>query len=74
VAFTPNDTPEFVTFIQSAFDANNIKGWVEAVVTNKKIWKEDFTVSPYFIEEVSGAASSILNNGMKAAVTALINK
>lgn len=74
VAFTPNDTPEFVAFIQSAFDANNISGWVEAVVTNKKIWKEDFTVSPYFTEEVSAAVNSILSNGMKAAVTALINK
>lgn len=74
VTFTPNDTPEFVAFIQSAFDANNISGWVEAVVTNKKIWKEDFTVSPYFIEEVSAAVNSILSNGMKAAVTALINK
>lgn len=74
VAFTPNDTPEFVAFIQSAFDANNISGWVEAVVTNKKIWKEDFTVSPYFIEEVSAAVNSILSNGMKAAVTALIKK
>ncbi len=74
VTFTPNDTPEFVAFIQSAFDANNISGWVEAVVTNKKIWKEDFTVSPYFTEEVSAAVNSILSNGMKAAVTALINK
>jgi len=74
VAFTPNDTPEFVAFIQSAFDANNISGWVEAVVTNKKIWKEDFTVLPYFIEEVSAAVNSILSNGMKAAVTALIKK
>lgn len=73
VEFTPNDTPEFVEFIRSSFDAGNVKGWVEAVVENKKIWKEDFTVSPFFIDEVAASASAILNNGMKAALTELIN-
>lgn len=73
VEFTPNDTPEFVEFIRNSFDATNVKGWVEAVVKNKKIWKEDFTVSPFFIDEVAASASAILNNGMKAALTELIN-
>jgi tagaturonate reductase len=73
VEFTPNDTPEFVEFIRNSFDAGNVKGWVDAVVKNKKIWKEDFTVSPFFIDEVAASASAILNNGMKAALTDLIN-
>lgn len=73
VEFTPNDTPEFVEFIRSTFDPGNVKGWVEAVVKNKKIWKEDFTVSPFFTEEAAASAAAILNNGMKAALTELIN-
>ncbi|MBL7737842.1 MAG: tagaturonate reductase [Chitinophagaceae bacterium] len=72
-AFTPNDTAEFVDFIRSSFDAANIKGWVEAIVKNRKIWKEDFSASPYFIEEVAGSVETILNKGMKAAVMDLIS-
>lgn len=74
VPFTPNDTPEFVEFIKSSFDANNVKGWVEAVVNNKKMWKEDFATSPFFVDTVSASIEVILNNGMKAAITALINR
>ncbi|MBL7742013.1 MAG: tagaturonate reductase [Chitinophagaceae bacterium] len=74
VAFTPNDTAEFVDFIRSSFDAANVKGWVEAVVKNRKIWKEDFSASPYFIDEVAASAEAILNKGMKAAVTELISQ
>jgi tagaturonate reductase len=74
VVFTPNDTPEFVDFIKTSFDANNVKGWVDAVVNNKKIWKEDFAASPFFVEEVAASAETILNSGMKAALTALINR
>ncbi|HRG24202.1 MAG TPA: tagaturonate reductase [Chitinophagaceae bacterium] len=73
VEFTPNDTPEFVEFIQSTFDSNHIQGWVEGVVKNKKIWKEDFSVSPYFIDEVAASASAILKHGMKAALTDVLN-
>jgi len=73
VEFTPNDTPEFVEFIKSSFDPGNVKGWVETVVKNKKIWKEDFSVSPFFIDEVTASAGAILKNGMKAALTALLN-
>jgi len=73
VEFTPNDTPEFVAYIQSTFDSNHIQDWVEGVVKNKKIWKEDFSVSPYFIDEVAASASAILKHGMKAALTDLLN-
>jgi tagaturonate reductase len=72
VAFTPNDTAEFVDFIRSAFDENNIRTWVETVVKNKKIWKEDFSISPFFIDEVATSAGLILSRGMKAAVTDMI--
>ncbi|MBS1653671.1 MAG: altronate oxidoreductase, partial [Bacteroidetes bacterium] len=74
VPFTPNDTPEFVEFIKSTFDAGNVKGWVDGVVKNKKIWKENFTTLPFFTEEVAASAQAILNKGMKAALTELINK
>ncbi|MGB3007998.1 MAG: tagaturonate reductase [Chitinophagaceae bacterium] len=74
VTFAPNDTVEFVDFIKSSFDADNVKGWVEAVVKNKKIWKEDFSASPFFIDEVSESADLILKKGMKAALAQLINE
>ncbi len=70
--FTPNDTPEFVEFIQSTFNPNDVKGWVSGVVNNKKIWKEDFTQVPQFIDEVSKDVDSILKKGMKAALKEII--
>jgi tagaturonate reductase len=74
VPFTPNDTPEFVELIKSSFDANNVRAWVDAIVKNKKIWKEDFATVPFFIEEVAAGVEAILKKGMKAALTELINK
>lgn len=71
-AFTPNDTPEFVAFIQSTFSANDIKTWVEGIVSNKRIWKEDFTTVPFFASEVTSYVELILNNGMKAALATIL--
>ena len=71
-AFTPNDTPEFVEFIQSTFNANDIKAWVDGIVSNKRIWKEDFTTVPFFASEVTNYVELILNNGMKAALATLL--
>lgn len=68
VAFTPNDTPEFVEFIQSTFNKDDIKGWVTGIVNNKNIWKEDFSQVPHFIDEVSAGVEAIFNKGMKAAI------
>jgi len=67
-AFTPNDTPEFIQFVQSTFNANDIKGWVAGVVGNKDMWKENFAEVPTFIDEVSRDVESILNKGMADAL------
>ena len=72
VAFTANDTAEFVDFIQSTFNTNDIKGWVEGIVKNKNIWKEDFAAIPFFIEEVTSDVSLILAKGMKEALNTLV--
>ena len=72
VAFTANDTAEFVDLIQSSFNANNIKGWVEGIIKNKKIWKEDLTAIPFFIDEVTSNVELILSKGMKEAVSTII--
>ncbi len=72
VAFTANDTAEFVDLIQSSFNANNIKGWVEGIIKNKKIWKEDFAAIPFFIDEVTNNVELILSKGMKEAVSTII--
>jgi tagaturonate reductase len=74
ISFVPNDTDEFVGYIKSSFDANNVKGWVQAIVDNKKIWKEEFALSPFFVDEVSHSAAAILKKGMKTALTELINE
>jgi tagaturonate reductase len=66
--FTPNDTAEFVGFIQKNFDRNNIKGWVAAVVNNKDMWKENLAEIPFFVDEVSKDAELILNKGMLEAL------
>jgi len=71
--FTPNDTPEFIEFIQKTYDKNNIKGWVTAIVNNKEMWKENFSEVPQFIDEVSKDAELILSEGMPAALQSLIN-
>lgn len=72
VEFTPNDTPEFVEFIQKTFDKNNIYGWIEGIVKNKEIWKEDFSTLPEFIAEVSKYATLIVEKGMERALSEII--
>jgi len=73
VAFTPNDTAAFVDFIQSSFNPKNIKDWVEGIVKNKKIWKEDFSSVPFFVDEVTKDVELILSKGMKDALKAVIS-
>lgn len=70
--FTPNDTAEFLQFIQSTYKPDNIKGWVEGVVKNRKIWKEDFSEIPYFIDEVSRDIQLIQEKGMLEALRQII--
>lgn len=66
--FTPNDTPEFIEFIQKTYNKNDIKGWVTGIVNNKEMWKENFSEVPQFIDEVSKDVESILNKGMLTAL------
>ncbi len=70
--FTPNDTPEFIEFIQKSFDKNNIKGWVSGIVTNKAMWKENFSEVPHFVDEVSADVEAILNKGMMDALKSVM--
>lgn len=68
VSFTPNDTPEFVQFIQSTFNKDDIKGWVNGIINNDKIWTAPLKNLPGFADEVAILAETILNKGMKTAV------
>ncbi|HCO67348.1 MAG TPA: altronate oxidoreductase [Dysgonomonas sp.] len=70
--FVPNDTPEFIEFIQSTFNPNDVKGWVAGIVNNKQMWKEDFTQVPQFVDEVSKDVEAILNKGMEQALKDII--
>ncbi|MFV0331787.1 MAG: tagaturonate reductase [Dysgonomonas sp.] len=71
--FIPNDTPEFIDFIQNTYDRNNIKAWVTGIVNNKDMWKENFTGVPHFIEEVTKDVESILDKGMMSALRDIIS-
>jgi tagaturonate reductase len=72
VSFTPNDTPEFVQFIQSTFNKEDIKGWVNGIINNDKIWTAPLKALPGFADEVAVLVEAILNKGMKAAVTEVL--
>ncbi|WP_114792048.1 tagaturonate reductase [Niabella yanshanensis] len=72
VSFTPNDTPEFVQFIQSTFNKEDIKGWVNGIISNDKIWTAPLKNLPGFTDEVAALVETILSKGMKAAVTDLL--
>jgi len=71
--FTPNDTPEFVEFIQQSFDASNIEGWVKGIVGNRKIWTADLAAVDGFAETVTDNVKLILEKGMKEALETLLN-
>jgi tagaturonate reductase len=72
VAFTPNDTPEFVEFIQKSFDKNNIESWVGGIIGNNKIWKENLSNIPHFTDNVAKDVQLILQKGMKNALQMII--
>ncbi len=68
VSFSPNDTPEFVEFIQSTFTRDNVEAWVTGILNHPAIWKENLSAVPGFKENVIGGVELILNKGMKAAL------
>jgi tagaturonate reductase len=68
VAFIPNDTPEFVEFIQKSFDKDNVEGWVNGIVNNKKIWKENLSAIPSFVDNVINDVQLILQKRMNEAL------
>ncbi|MEN9918074.1 MAG: hypothetical protein RL662_510, partial [Bacteroidota bacterium] len=72
VVFEPKDTPEFVEFIQSSFDASNIKAWVSGIVNHKQMWNEHFAEVPHFIDEVSADVQLILEKKMQVALKQII--
>lgn len=72
VNFTPNDTPEFVQFIQTTFNKEDIKGWVKGVINNDKIWTAPLKDLPGFADEVAVDVEAILSKGMKTAVTGVL--
>lgn len=70
--FVPNDTVGSLNFIQSTYNPDNIKEWVEKVVRNKSIWTEDFSEIPYFIDEVASYIQLIQEKGMLNALREII--
>lgn len=72
IAFTPNDTAEFVEFIQSTFKEYDINGWVKGIISHKDMWKENFNEVPQFADEVANDVKLILNGGMLKALKSII--
>jgi tagaturonate reductase len=68
VVFTPNDTPEFVEFIQKTFDKEKIDSWVKGIINNKNLWVEDLSALPHFADNVVKDVQFILQKGMKESL------
>ncbi len=73
INFTPNDTQEFVDFIQQSYDVTNIEGWVNGIINNKHIWKENLAAVPGFAEAVINDVKLISAKGMKIALETVLN-
>jgi tagaturonate reductase len=69
--FTPNDTPEFVEFIQKTFNINDLQGWVKGIIENRKMWTVDLSAIPEFAEQVAEDAELILKLGMDTVLKSL---
>lgn len=70
--FHPNDTPEFILFIQSSFDRTNIEEWVRGIVSNKDMWTNDFSGMSDFISFVSYAVTDIFESGIENALKRIL--
>ena len=68
VKFTPNDTPEFVEFIQQTFNANNIEQWVSGILNKKKIWTVDLSSVKGLEEAIVRNVKNILDNGITKTI------
>ncbi len=66
--FEPNDTAEFVEFIQSNWNSADLQGTVAKIVANRAMWIEDFTEAEGFVECVVECLSDIESLGMSAAL------
>lgn len=73
VDFTPKDIPEFVTFIRTTYNKEDIKGWVHGIIGNDQIWTAPLKELPWLADEVALAAGKILTKGMKEAVSEWLN-
>lgn len=70
--FEPRDTAEFVQFIQSSFNRNDIRGWVQKVVNNHEMWTVNLTSVPHFADDVAQYASAILHNGIEKSLIEIL--
>jgi len=72
VAFTPNDTPEFVEFIRSSFDPHNIRAWVSGIIRHPSIWTNELSAIADLEISVANDAALILNKGMAIALKTVL--
>ena len=72
VDFSPSDNTDFIDIIQGSFDRNNLRQWVENILTNKQIWKENISEIPFLIDQVTKNVNAILEHGMEKALQNLI--
>ncbi len=68
IEFQPSDNTEFINFIQSSFDRNNLTEWVSGIVNNRQMWTENLSEIEGFIPFVSAQVQFILDNGMQQAL------
>lgn len=72
INFTPNDRKEFVEFIKSSFNRNDIAGWVNGILQNQRIWKVQLNAVPEYAKVIAIDIEAILSKGMKLALSDIL--
>jgi len=72
--FTPNDTAEFVEYIQKNWDSADLEATVRRIVKESGIFTVDFSEVPAFIPTVAAYAADIEQLGMAGALKKFLNK
>lgn len=72
VDFEPDDTKEFVDFIRSVWDNNDLHTTIEKIVNNRSIWTVDFGQVEGFVDTAAHYAEQIVKLGMQEALNKML--
>lgn len=71
-AYSPNDLPEIVSFVQALWEKDDIREMAEKILAADWIWHEDLNKIPGLTERLAYYLQAIQKDGMLNVVTALM--